>query len=99
MWLGSFYPEQARYTEASQRYEQALSLTPDNARMYYILCGFWWSERPFAITRISPHAPVKAGKADTPFALPRTEPERAFNDGGIFVARSAVPDVRADDQE
>jgi len=59
----------------------------------------WWSERPFAMTRISPHETLKPGKVEMPFALPKTEPERAFNDTGIFVARSTIPDIRADDQE
>src|SRR6185503_828538 len=39
--LGTFYREQGRYAEAAQRYELATRLTPDNARIYYILCGLY----------------------------------------------------------
>jgi tetratricopeptide (TPR) repeat protein len=41
IWLGNFYRERARYAEAVRAYEQALALTPDNARAYYILCGMY----------------------------------------------------------
>jgi eukaryotic-like serine/threonine-protein kinase len=41
VWLGTFYRERARYPEAVQQYELALALTPDNARVYYILCGLY----------------------------------------------------------
>jgi len=41
IWLGNFYRERARYPEAVRAYEHALTLTPDNARAYYILCGMY----------------------------------------------------------
>jgi hypothetical protein len=59
----------------------------------------WWSERPFAITHITQEEPKNIDKAETPFGLPKTEPEKGIASGGIFVARSAVPDARADNQE
>ena len=40
-WLGTFYRERARYAEAVQEYETARTLTPDNARVHYILCGMY----------------------------------------------------------
>jgi tetratricopeptide (TPR) repeat protein len=40
-WLGTFYRERARYHEAVREYELALAQTPDNARVYYILCGMY----------------------------------------------------------
>jgi hypothetical protein len=54
----------------------------------------WWSERPFAITRIDPELPMKPGAADAPFATPKTETD----DQGIYFARSDVPAEEADDQ-
>jgi len=41
IWLGNFYRERARYPDAVRAYEQALALTPDNARAYYVLCGMY----------------------------------------------------------
>ena len=41
IWLGTFYREHARYAEAVTHYEHALAYTPDNARVYYILCGLY----------------------------------------------------------
>ncbi|MBI3493043.1 MAG: tetratricopeptide repeat protein, partial [Acidobacteria bacterium] len=43
VWLGTFYREHARYADAAQQYGQALTLTPDNARVYYIVCGLYGS--------------------------------------------------------
>jgi serine/threonine-protein kinase len=43
VWLGTFYREHARYAEAVQQYDRALALTPDNARVYYIVCGLYGS--------------------------------------------------------
>jgi len=40
-WLGTFYRERARYPEAVREYELARTLTPDNARVHYILCGMY----------------------------------------------------------
>jgi serine/threonine-protein kinase len=40
-WLGTFYRERARYAEAVREYETARTLTPDNARVHYILCGMY----------------------------------------------------------
>jgi hypothetical protein len=59
----------------------------------------WWSERPFQIVNILPATPTKTGKADRPFAIPKTQPEQGLSGGGVFVARSDIPDPAADDQE
>jgi tetratricopeptide (TPR) repeat protein len=43
VWLGTFYRTHARYAEAIQQYQDALKLTPDNARIYYVLGGLYGS--------------------------------------------------------
>jgi serine/threonine protein kinase/tetratricopeptide (TPR) repeat protein len=41
VWLGTFYREHARYAEAVREYEEAARITPDNARVFYVLCGMY----------------------------------------------------------
>jgi eukaryotic-like serine/threonine-protein kinase len=41
IWLGTFYREHARYAEAVREYEEATRITPDNARVFYVLCGMY----------------------------------------------------------
>jgi tetratricopeptide (TPR) repeat protein len=43
VWLGNFYREHARYDEAVREYELAVTLTPDNARIYSTLGGLYGS--------------------------------------------------------